>query len=268
MMNTTKKIISQSSLESKEAGVEYAKEFGFTPEYKTFRFHLKSGYEWGAGYTDLSKKEFFEKKVCPAVAKAMDWSFIQRKNSDCPFSAKYNEGYMYMHPMEITGYIKTELIAKLVNAFNKFGDGKVTVSSDVTWYFDVFDMKDRDVAKYYYLHKDTFKNELKEIILGDSKLKENLSVYIPVFYDKEAKDYSGERVYTSAGYNNNLLYRLFHIIAKPEAECTTNNSESFDFFCDVMDVIINELFEEKFFKTVGKKPDSKYKQIKYFAIVK
>ena len=264
MMKTTVKILASNDFTSiKEAGVAYAKEFGFVPTYKTFRFSIHSGYEWGHGYTNSLQREFFEETVCPAVAKAMDWSFIRGESScDCPFSAKYNEGYMYMHPMEITGYIKPELIDKLVNAFNKFGDGKVTVSSDVTWYFDVFDMKDRDVAKYYYLHKDAFKSELKELLFENPILKKNIPTYIPVFYNKETKEYRTERIYTSAGYNDSLLYRLFHIIAKPEDECTTH-SEAFDFFYDVMDVIINELFEEKFFKTVGKKPDNQYTPIKY-----
>lgn len=258
MMKTTAKILATNNIDSvKEAGVVYAKEFGLVPTYKTFHFNIHSGYERGYGYTNLNQKDFFENVVCPAVIKEMHWGFSKGEFSgDCPTGAKYNEGYVYMHPLEISGYIKTELIDKLVNAFNKFGDGKVTVSSDVTWQFDVFDIKDRETAKYYYLHKDAFKSELKELILGNPVLKKNIATYIPVFHNKETKEYRTDRTHDS------LLYCLFHIVAKPESECTTH-SEAYAFFFDVMDVIINELFEEKFFKTVGKKPESSYEEIKY-----
>ena len=263
MMKTTKEILKMGLSEIKEAGVQYAKEFGYTPMYKTFRFGVESGYVWGQGYSTTNQQNFFNNVVCPAVIKEMEWAFTYGESSrDCPTGAKYNEGYVYMHPMEITGYIKPELIDKLVNAFNKFGDGKVVVSSDVTWYFSVFDMKDREVTKYYYLHKDAFKNELKELILGNAKLRDNISQYIPLHYNKETNEYETERVYTSAGYNDSLLYRLFHIIAKTEDECTTS-SDAYNFFVDVMDVIVNELFEEKFFKVVGRKPNKYYTNLNY-----
>lgn len=262
MMKTTKEIMKMELSSIKEAGVQYAHEFGYTPKFKTFRFRIESGYEWGHGYTDSAKADFFEKEVCPSVMKEMGWSFIAGHSGTAPMGRHDNEGFVYMHPMEITGYINPELISKLVNAFKKFGEEKVTVSSDVIWYFSVFDMKDKEVENYYYLHKDAFKNELKELILENARLRDNISKYIPLHYNKETKKYETERVYTSAGYNDSLLYRLFHIIAKAEDECSTH-SDAYDFFCDVMDVMVNELFEEKFFKTVGRKPTTSYANLKY-----
>ena len=265
MMKTTKELLASKEIPYgfKEIGVKYANEFGVNPSFKTFRFNIYCGYEWGSGYIASGQKEFFEDVVCPAVMEEMGWSFQKGDSGSAPIGAKHDEGYVYMHPMEITGYIRPDLADKLIKSFEKFREGKVRVTSDITYFFDVFDMEDRDVAKYYYLHKDFFKNELKELINENDYLHQYISSVISVFYDKETKKYRGNKVYTSAGYNDDFLYRLFHIISKYEDECTTS-SEAFDFFYDVMDVIINELFEEGFFKHVGKNSQPSYKPIKYF----
>lgn len=264
MMKTTKDLLTSKYIpyDFKEVGVKYANEFGVKASFKTFRFNIYCGYEWGQGYTDSEQKEFFEDIVCPAVMKEMGWSFRKGDNGSAPTGTKYDEGYVYMHPMEITGYIRLDLADKLIKSFEKFGEEKVRVTSYITCFFNVFDMKDRDVAKYYYLHKDFFKNELKELVNENDYLHQYISSVLPVFYDKGTKKYRGNKIYTSAGYNDDFLYRLFHIISKYEAECTTN-SEAFDFFCDVMDVIINELFEEGFFKIIGSNSQPSYKPIKY-----
>lgn len=85
--------------------------------YKKVRINLISAYKWGRGWTP-SEAETFKNEVFPALERA---GFVIKEGTSyggCETltdKEKFSSTYLYLHPMEFTGYMKDEDIEKVLD---------------------------------------------------------------------------------------------------------------------------------------------------------
>lgn len=85
--------------------------------YKKVRINLITAYKWGRGWTS-SEAEAFKNEVFPALERA---GFVIKEGTSyggCETltdKENFSQTYLYLHPMEFTGYLKDEDIEKVLN---------------------------------------------------------------------------------------------------------------------------------------------------------
>ena len=82
------------------------------PEYTIVKFFIDAGYKWGKGWTIDSTP--FKNEILQVFMKDLQWDVtIPAESSPSAMTAKKWGEYLYLHPMELSGYMKEKNIPNM-----------------------------------------------------------------------------------------------------------------------------------------------------------
>lgn len=108
-------------------------------KYKKVIFNLDTAYKWGRGWTS-AEAQAFEDEVYPKLEEA---GYTIRRSIDSMASDTIDEKdgtYLYLHPMDWSGYLKEEDIEKIYNILKSVSPDICHVTSYKTW--DCYELSD------------------------------------------------------------------------------------------------------------------------------
>lgn len=164
-------------------------------EYLRFRLLIKTGYEWGSGWSSLEEAHLFQYEVrgIPFCGMFTEGDIQVRKGEmgscdtlfvpDTPMD-------VYVHPMELTGYATFEQIMDLVAIFAHFRSVKGVGELQTA---EVYDLSDHEYRRRI--------SDLTLDILEAAKMAKNLGVLYDFAFDF-AKECRIPRVGDSSCYSN------------------------------------------------------------------
>lgn len=146
--------------------MDYEVDFrGIIPEQeakglKKFMIGIEGIYGWGTGYYSQELMELFD-KFCETISYNLDELisdnviYVEGGNSECSTikgKKEYNKSYVYLHPMEFTGYLKEEDINNLCNYINSYFRDNENISASIRYMNDTVSISDEKYTELIYEH--------------------------------------------------------------------------------------------------------------------
>lgn len=123
------------------------------PRFKRVCFRIHTEYQWGCGWTRNGANASFEKAMARAFADA-EWAvtFPTKGSGSCVTVRKFGQ-YLYLHPMEVTGYLLPDCISEVAEILASIDKEIVFGVDEVRLDDDVYALSDADVVLLFTEHK-------------------------------------------------------------------------------------------------------------------
>ncbi len=134
------------------------------PQFKRVRFTLSTDYQWGSGWDNYLSKEAFDDAMCSCFG-SNGWNVREpEESSGCVTVRKYDGQYLYLHPMEITGYIRPDALSELNDILSEVSEDIIHSHDGGKLGEDVYALSDCDVARLFSEHKAEIWDEISPFV--------------------------------------------------------------------------------------------------------
>ncbi len=135
------------------------------PKFRRVRINIHTAYQWGPGWTGnvALNARAFAYAIRQAFTSA-GWNVVA-PDIFCSALEAYSHGqYLYLHPMEITGYICEKSLEEVRNILLTVNKEIIYSVDEGTFYEGVYDITDSDVLRAFWNHKDEVWKIIKETV--------------------------------------------------------------------------------------------------------
>ena len=161
---------------------EFYSDFNFSPsDYKRVRIPIITSYVWGSGWPNTQDGYKFDAEVRNALEKAGFEVNEAKDSSSCLFIREKDGPYLYLHPMEFTGYLTDKQVFRVLEALDSVDS--ITGVGDVVAE-DVYKISDSAYRGFLMRHVKKINKWLDEHPTNDGFDWADL-YRIPRIYDKE-----------------------------------------------------------------------------------
>ncbi len=133
------------------------------PEFKRFRIGLTTDYEWGSGWPNHLSSVAFD-NVMYKFFSSNGWHVREPEDSGGCITARKHGQYLYLHPMEISGYIRPENLTELRDIVSLVGENIIHSHDEGRLGEDVYALSDCAVVRLFADHKKEIWEALEPLV--------------------------------------------------------------------------------------------------------
>ncbi len=136
---------------------------GLEPQFKRVRFNLSTDYQWGSGWDNLHSNEVFTDAMRSCFG-SNGWNVRGPEDSGCVTVRTFDGQYLYIHPMEITGYIRSDALPEINDILSEVSEDIIHSHDGGKLGEDVYALNDCDVARLFSKHKAEIWDEISPVV--------------------------------------------------------------------------------------------------------